>query len=919
VKNISLRSAMWFDQNINNRGIDLNEIYQWFLDYVLSKVWLLPDWQKCAKGGYWPKKREFSEHNDMPLLAHIISGIGISLKIVEIALKTNSEKIIKLDDQELEKRLKRAAIGFLFHDYNKVNWSSESYLMNKKDVFYKVIDNIPGIDETIKELGFSKDDIYQIAISTEQGTTFNAYNIKINQDLNFEQDFSRMADRLSSIFNFDEPNLNNLSLIFYGFSLDHSKIHKIKFAQTIYYTFTDLIKQVLIDILKSEGRIYLWSTYDAIYYYGEILNLENELDNIAEEVYKEFLKRVKFSSTTNFNDRRVSIPSKGIIPITEEDIKEFVIGPDKEKFKNIFWMENKSADSIDREKIFNYQNEANKNLKTLKFSFKNDLKFRGSLEDLEVDSENIEQVFERLKIFIIRFLQLENRIDGSYINIIKNRIEELKNNTILEPFRKKIKNISKSAFLIPILINDPAISRDIWENALKEILEYINKLEKNNINVKSTIHKITSLILMISPEEFPEVPSKNNMSLINGYPAELKALAENMYGLNTNSTFTNRIITSNIGNAQIDFYYILESLLRNSVISKNPLTRTKDLGSSIFYITFPGAIPYIDMDYLLNKIQIENKNNIKRIGFSRIEELYTGINEINKKFLIDNSFIAGIEEISTNEKALEILYYALNIVKYTKMKVLVTESHSPPIKTQKEILSFETSTYILKDLRINKVRCNQIEEKLNFLELINLIAGKSLNIDFKMISKILSDYIMEPISIFSYIMKHENNKKSKGIIKTLGFENIEKIEELINYEYEIKKHKRGEKIMDDLKELARSAVALKRPGFSSSERTWMLRDSLEALEKWSSFDKSSDRNDIEKMREIIEGVVYKGLKSEYNVPKEKVEDFANSLVKFLKNHFNGKIPTGSIRSYLINAFEFEYIVEYNYSSSKKED
>lgn len=122
--------------------------------------------------------------------------------------------------------------------------------------------------------------------------------------------------------------------------------------------------------------------------------------------------------------------------------------------------------------------------------------------------------------------------------------------------------------------------------------------------------------------------------------------------------------------------------------------------------------------------------------------------------------------------------------------------------------------------------------------------------------------------------------------------------------------------MKNIEELAKiaSKIVYANWEMSGSDRTWMIRDPLEAIEATRAKIKGGDKRDLSEFWDIIGGTLNTKLRRDKNegkgnwVPIEEVKKFSDTLIKLLREDYNGKIPSGATKSYLINAFEFEYML-----------
>lgn len=910
--NPKLSPGMYFESP--DTQIDLNVIYKWYLTEVLGKIWNKSEWQRTAKGGEWPDKPSWASNFDMPYLAHIISGASLALKVLEIALHENKISI----EEKLQQRIKRGLVGYLFHDYNKLTGTPKD--MRAKKELDSLISDLP--QSLYESLELGPNELYQIAFSTEIGTTANSLRneVKISTDLTFELEISRLADELSSAFN-NIPNTLRKDIHFHGLVLKKEKIRLIKFTHNIFYAFSDLLRKEIIQKIAEVGGIYLWTTSEGIYYYGNEFNTLAELDDLKNKVLKSFLSKLNVSKVMKCNDRKIELPTEGIIEIKLSDMKDYFC--DNRKFMEVLKPEDKSFGESELTVVNSYI-EHTRALSSIAFRINLDsFKFRDLVSLNDISSYDEKEILERTKLFLLRYLQLNPEFKSKNANILRKALSDIsiRDAKMLEPFlgRAKGKNKEKSVFLLPLVLLDNTIGGDVWERVFAEFETFVNSgLTPSRIaeNEKS-VSNILSTVLGHISRPLPVVPEKKSMSIINSYPAQYEAKAESMYALATNSTFSNRLTTSAISFARVDIDYKLEALLRKCII---PQLRS-DFSRVVMYVSFPGAISYIDMAEVLTN-WIRGRGDSEP---SNLEELFIGLidtYERDESLKVDSSFWIGAMNVDNLSDALSVLTTAIIFSKNTKMKCFISEAHSPSPSLGKEILVYDAPSFSMNDLGITRIRYNKLDEVLNLIETFSVLSNKSIRfMDFKKMAPVIRGYLSEPLSIFSQIKRlmNENGNKKRGGNQKLGsllgsdfMNRISDIENLIDRPVGIKEKNNGVEKMEEIKNLAKAALRLKNPGDSSNKRTWLVRDSLYALEKWKSNTGGTGNHDLADFLDILDGQILKGLERE-NIEIRNhtyIDDFSRALISALDKLFGGRVPSGSMKSYFIDAFEFEYLLEY---------
>ena len=872
----------------------LREIMDWAVDNIFKKIWFTDEWNRCAKGGN--ENERFAKKRDMDYLSHIFSGVSMALKVLDYKYK--KEPIKKDQAQEEILSIKRAIFCYLFHDYNKITGSD--YRMDEKGALFELIEKY--LSKVRNELDLSNDQVYQVAFSTESGTTFNILkDSNLRSNLVYESKFSKLADQLSSRFNEnvggDQQSSENS--IEWGREpiIPGKHLKKVLFGVTSLYACADVARKACkIAIEDLKGGFYLWSTNKAVFYVysGGNSDVWIELEKTFRNLISEILRPEKLLS---FNDRSVINSASGIIEHTQESISRYV---KEDEFKKCIWLEDIDIGAHNRTSAENYSDVVRSlttsfsiNFRTLKD--KSTTSLRDGLQMHEIRDDDVR---ERLRVFMTRYVQLVTGLNSPNARELRRFLD-----TALEKHKNGILNgligkISKnSALLIPFAIHDVNVD---WDTLLKEILADLNK-GINSIDYSGILSKVVSD--RVDLLKLPEVPNKFEMSMVNGYPATERATGENLFGINT-QTFNNRLPTSGISNGKIDDISKFEFALRRNIVP-----RTKSGGEGLMFMSFPGAIPFLDMSAYMTSLSYSPNEEL-----SDRNELTLSIDEIRtreRKVRLDSAFFYSVARLKSEEDVLRNTYQALNIYKRTKMLVRLSFSNAPFFDDQYEAVRIEVGSSICSALKWEKIRCNQIENVKSQISTFNVVVNGSINkIDFAKTAKVIGDYIQQPMSLFYHVHKlvfEEKEQRRTGF----GVQFSQKIMSLRELAYEANKD--GGRKMKNITELAKSAAKMVRPNWkmSGNDRTWMLRDNLEAIERTKVSVTNGEERDLIEYKVIIEGVLLKTLERDKDknwMPRDTdIADFADKLIKLLQDDFGSKIPSGSMKSYLINAFEFEYM------------
>ena len=891
----------------------MEKAMDWAVEEIFQKIWMSKLWSKPAKGGKNIQHKGFEKHKDMAYQAHIFSGTAMALKVLDYSYSSIKGAI---SDEELLFKLKRSIFGYLYHDFNKICGSD--FRMEDRSILDSFIKET--FSTLSDELGLSFENIYQIVICTEKGTIANILDNNLNiTPLNFEMNFSRMADVLSGSFN-DKTLERNADILFGTKVLIRgSDVREMKFSSTNLVSITGLVKKSFISIIRCKlNGTYLWSDYNTVYYVGDSLEQKDISPNdLAKELLKEF--KVNLSTAMrpekliNLNDRRVDNSASGFLEQTSESIEEFV--KDNDRLKKCIHLEDIKIDTDEKKEAAEKYSDlfgAN-NCYSFELNYRKTLKKEKgySLRDgLEIEEFSDNQIDERKRIFVLRYVQLTTDLKSESANKAREIMETVlkTNSSVISPLVGK--EPGKSVLVFPFVLKDTHVD---WDKLFSEVISHLNR-NKRSMDYGPIISKVMPYLGFDNP--LPSVPDKFNMSLANGYPAKEEAKGDKLYGLNTNG-FNNRLPTSKIGFGRIDSTSMLEYNIRRNLIHGTSGEET------LIYLRFPGAIPHLDLSNLLRKLT--NKKSKEVIEISKLTLSLDEFSSHPTNVRIDDSFFLKDMIIKQEKDILRELYNVLAISEATKMSVKVSYSNAPVFENQLEAISFDISSTTLSFFSWNKIRLNEIEKVKRTIQTFSVLANGSLEkINFEDTSNIMSAYQKDPMSIFYYahkrIFENEGGKKSRGF----GGQFSQRIGDIRKLGYEVEK--RGEQKMKTIEELARiaSRITYANWDMSGSERTWILRDPIEALEVYRAKVKGGEKRDLNEFWDIIGGTLNAKLRRDKNgdkskwIPFEEIKNFSDALIRLLKEDFDGKIPSGATKSYLINAFEFEYMLTTKQGGKKNE-
>jgi hypothetical protein len=225
------------------------------------------------------------------------------------------------------------------------------------------------------------------------------------------------------------------------------------------------------------------------------------------------------------------------------------------------------------------------------------------------------------------------------------------------------------------------------------------------------------------------------------------------------------------------------------------------------------------------------------------------------------------------------IHQILKVIKKTGFRIFVTGILTP-YHQHREMFVFETCMPFVKALGWDRIRIDQIESRLQEMNLLLSLNAK------KLVSNVLN-YAEDRQSIFTAFALLDDDNKAKARNAMLKFINLNK---------EVLK-------MSVMNELAQIAIEMVRPkSGSTSQESWIIRDAMRVLK-----DCHKEERDKETAVEQIAGDLRKTLKSRDYADLSKCEPFAKALYERLfeqewKKHFP---QPGRLRNW-VNQFAFLY-------------
>ena len=386
-----------------------------------------------------------------------------------------------------------------------------------------------------------------------------------------------------------------------------------------------------------------------------------------------------------------------------------------------------------------------------------------------------------------------------------------------------------------------------------------------------------------------EVPAKADMCLFTGRKAMTKYGAERAFGISA-LNFSNRSLnTLRSKDNKISSLFFQENELRLKELprgfytkklkeeDKNEFDRKK-----MFLDAYKAnAVIYYDFgEYFVDVLSRQLLDVLSR-AFSYDCRDINGLTIIFDEYAYDfnlygmNFNLIG-EDVESN---FYFIHKMLKLIKETGFRIFVSGILTP-YHSHKEMFVFERSMPFAKRLGWDRIRIDQIEIRLQEMNLLLSLNAKRL------VSNVLN-YAEDRQSIFTAFALLDDDNKAKARNAMLKFINLNK---------EVLK-------MSVMNELAQIAIEMVRPkSGSTSQESWIIRDAMRVLK-----DCHKEERDKETAVEQIAGDLRKTLKSRDYADLSKCEPFAKALYERLfeqewKKHFP---QPGRLRNW-INQFAFLY-------------
>ncbi len=811
-------------------------------------------WAITVKGG-----QNFKNFVDMDMRDHYITGIACAYRILDIYKIRNKEIKYNIN------KLKRASFIYLFHDYNKLT-NDEISMPDCKEKIKDLLEKYPNLKNIAIELNLSIEEICHGAYSTELGTSFeNIFNTDSTlENMSFENSFSTLADSISSFYARSENKDNFPAKIYLGGELiiNSSDVHFIEFQHNSLFAIKGLVRSAIRNYInKLECHLFIWDTENRLYYIGKKIE-ENELSQVQNNFNTELYELLNSpgSKLIEMTDRTIRAPILRFLRINKDIINTYA----QKNIGEILHMPSREISNDERDEAEKYSIRIN-NLGIENFY----MDFAGKKAYRDAGINNITDIDKEfaLRLFSVRAFQLKYLNSKPSIEVpdLGNAVERYFKELLMD-FKDLIgKDKEKSVFIVPFVAADMSLD---WKSINSKLIENLNAEQHSEINFNEVLNSTVSSFI----PKIEDVPEKSQMSMITGGQAKIDAIEENLYGVN-HQTFSNRTVVSikNSG-GKIDAISVYENMIRKLLLKKS--------ADAVIYAKFPGPIPVFSIESILKMIKKSDiRNSTKNV------EMGLTIGNLEIPAMTGDYIEIPVQSLRRDLDFIFLIKNIINLAEKTGMHISVV-----PVNMFSEmdnlIIKINIFNEILNELGFSSIGIDNLYKKDEELQLYFKMATSANKVD-----KIMRSVASEPMAIFYYAVN----------AKLFSLNYYDKIREIIKI--------RGVE-MKNLEELAEIAVKLNAVSErgSNTDKTWLLRDGFEVLEKMMVVTKKP----LDELYDVCAGQLYveadRRLKYKKN-PIENTGNFTKTLIKMINDDFHGKLPSGNLKTYLISGFEYLYLVK----------
>jgi hypothetical protein len=261
---------------------------------------------------------------------------------------------------------------------------------------------------------------------------------------------------------------------------------------------------------------------------------------------------------------------------------------------------------------------------------------------------------------------------------------------------------------------------------------------------------------------------------------------------------------------------------------------------------------------------------------------------VDQKAFKYNLYGMNFEKISENvEGNFYFIQRNLKLIKSTAFRLFTTSIISP-YYSHKEIFVFDNCMPFVKALGWDRIRIDEIEDRLSELNLFLTLGSRRLTTN-------VLEYVEDRRSLFSAFQELAEDDKVKARPSFTSFV------------YSILPNYHKEYSMSVMKELAETAIKMARPqSGSSSQETRLIRDSLSILRVC-----HKEGRDAKTTVGQIVGELRQMAKTYNYFDESQILPFAESVYsKLFEKEWNKKFPPPSRLRHWINEFGFWYSTSY---------
>ena len=772
------------------------------------------------------------KYEDMPYHIHILNGMIPALKFYEKELQ--QEGII--NHEEIPDLLRVLLIGFTFHDLNKL--VGKSLNEGVKDDLSRLCKELKvelffeDWDEWLNELSY-------IILCTEKRTSGYALNY---DDLKNEyigktlRSVSRLADVFASQSDFDDVADFYLSIckIKYQYNrLDEiMDLSYVSISPNIYTLLSQKLLQAAQNyILNTREEDILFHLRNGFVFVGKALD-KSERETIIENFVKDD-SNFDAIGETKIDFQEVNFGFQNTRPLTPNILSQIL----KEGFTtrrniNFFTVskEFKKVVSDDYEWLCDYLDEY-------------ELPFSAFVSDKE--KKKAPNAQEATFLFDGDYLEdKEAALTANLFGLQKIKFKKLAHPNWSVEFEKTIGNHPKifgteesllqankgySRFtLIPLVsVVDRMEQEDFdleeaYEATLNEVCEVLSKSVEIDIEAATELSKFAETYLHGNFEiDFEAIlnrkltiPTKDQMCIFTAQESFDRYATTNAYAVSVLG-FNNR--TKNIlkdhdnFKNQLSFLFKCELDLRKILAKGISYNQLKKLTSCIYYDFGEYTI------HLHKENTLEILDRISRSTNAVLDKQNYRIEVVDRRTKMDfNLYNVKFENIGYNiSDNVKYVLNSLEVIEQTGLRIFTTGIVSPYI-SHREIFVFENCLPIIKKLGWDKVRIDEIKERIQEIELLKALSkGKTKQ---AVSTSLILEYSQNVRTVFTaYAQLDDRNKR---LANKLLKNSIHILKRFRNYD------------MSKMKQLAEIARQMVRPkSNTASQSSRIIRDALDIVKK----------------------------------------------------------------------------------------